>query len=141
MVEVLATVLAHPEFLYLAQRDLVGAPSRISEYELAGRLAVFLWSSIPDEELLGLARRGKLREAKTLAAQVDRMLADPRARRFSRHFVSQWLGLDGLESVDHIRDDALKTAMRDEPVAFFGEVLKHNRSCLLYTSPSPRDRG
>lgn len=132
MVEVLATVLTHPEFLYLAQRDVAEAPARISQYELAGRLAVFFWSSIPDEELLELARRGKLREPKTLAAQVDRMLADPRARRFSRHFVGQWLGLDGLESVDHIRDDALKTAMRDEPVAFFEEVLKHNRSVMEF---------
>ena len=95
MVEVLATVLAHPEFLYLAQRDAgmpKAAPSSISEFELAGRLAVFLWSSIPDEPLLDLARRGKLREPKVLAAQVDRMLADPRAKRFTRHFVANGSG-------------------------------------------------
>ena len=133
MVEVLATVLAHPEFLYLAQRDAgtpKAAPSSISEFELAGRLAVFLWSSIPDEPLLDLARRGKLREPKVLAAQVDRMLADPRAKRFTRHFVRQWLGLDGLNSVDHIRDDQLRTAMAEEPVAFFEQVLQANGSVM-----------
>ena len=133
MVEVLATVLAHPEFLYLAQRDAgtpKAAPSSISEFELAGRLAVFLWSSIPDEPLLDLARRGKLREPKVLAAQVDRMLADPRAKRFTRHFVRQWLGLDGLNSVDHIRDDQLRTAMEEEPVAFFEQVLQANGSVM-----------
>ena len=131
MVEVLATVLAHPEFLYLAQHDTgvpKAAPSGINEFELAGRLAVFLWSSIPDELLLDLARRGKLREPKVLAVQVDRMLADPRAKRFTRHFVSQWLGLDGLNSVDHIRDDQLKNAMADEPVAFFENMLQANGS-------------
>ena len=129
MVEVLATVLAHPEFLYLAQHDAgvpKAGPSGINEFELAGRLAVFLWSSIPDESLLDLARLGKLREPKVLAAQVDHMLADPRAKRFTRHFVSQWLGLDGLNSVDHIRDDQLRAAMAEEPVAFFEQVLQAN---------------
>ena len=133
MVEVLATVLAHPEFLYLAQRD-AGAPKAtpagISEFELAGRLAVFLRSSIPDEPLLDLARRGKLREPKVLAAQVDRMLAEPRAKRFTRHFVRQWLGLVGLNSVDHIRDDQLRTAMAEEPIAFFEHVLQANGSVM-----------
>ncbi|MBT3914055.1 MAG: DUF1592 domain-containing protein, partial [Verrucomicrobia bacterium] len=133
MVEVLATVLAHPEFLYLAQRDAgapKAAPTGISEFELAGRLAVFLWSSIPDEPLLDLAQRGKLREPKMLAAQVDRMLADPRAKRFTRHFIRQWLGLDGLNSVDHIRDDQLRTAMAEEPIAFFEHVLQDNGSIM-----------
>jgi mono/diheme cytochrome c family protein len=133
MVEVLATVLAHPEFLYLAQRDAEEseeAPSRISQFELADRLAVFLWSSIPDETVLDLAQRGKLREPKVLSAQVERMLADPRAKRFTRHFVRQWLGLDGLNSVDHIRDDQLKAAMEEEPVAFFEHVLNANGSIM-----------
>ena len=60
------------------------------------------------------------------------MLADARAQRFTRHFVRQWLGLDGLESVGHIRDAQLKTAMEEEPVAFFEEVLKHNRSVMEF---------
>ena len=127
MVEVLATVLAHPEFLYLAQHDAgvpKAEPSGINEFELAGRLAVFLWSSIPDESLLDLARLGKLREPKVLAAQVDHMLADPRAKRFTRHFVSQWLGLDGLNSVDHIRDDQLRTAMARSPLHFLSRCCR-----------------
>ena len=132
MIEVLATVLAHPEFLYVAQRNADEASAQFSELELARRLAVFLWSSIPDGELVDLARQGKLRQPRVLAAQVDRMLADARAQRFTRHFVRQWLGLDGLESVGHIRDAQLKTAMEEEPVAFFEEVLKHNRSVMEF---------
>ena len=65
-----------------------------------------------------------------LAAQVDRMLADPRAKRFTRHFIRQWLGLDGLNSVDHIRDDQLRTAMEEEPIAFFEHVLQANVSVM-----------
>ena len=76
MVEVLATVLAHPEFLYLSQGESSSTRQEISHYELANRLAVFLWSSIPDAELLGLAKAGSLRDPSILAAQVERMLAD-----------------------------------------------------------------
>ena len=96
MVEVLATALATPEFLYLTQRvttDETQSSTKISELELASRLSVFLWSSIPDDELLQLAEQGRLREPDVLAAQVKRLLADPRSRRFSQHFVEQWLGL------------------------------------------------
>ena len=130
MVEVLATVLAHPEFLYLSRGESVKERLEVSHYELANRLAVFLWSSIPDAELLGLAQAGSLREPSILAAQVERMLADPRAHRFSHHFVRQWLGLDGLQSVDHITDEGLKTAMEEEPMAFFQEVLSRNGSVM-----------
>ncbi len=133
MVEVLATALATPEFLYVTQRAGTRdseSDGVISDLELASRLALFLWSSIPDEELLQLAEQGKLHEHRTLVAQVDRMLADSRARRFSRHFVQQWLGLDGLDSVAHVKDPDLKKAMQREPVAFFEEVLKHNHSVM-----------
>ncbi|MCA9165284.1 MAG: DUF1592 domain-containing protein, partial [Planctomycetales bacterium] len=133
MIEVLATALATPEFLYVTQRtpdDAAESSTTINDLELASRLAIFLWSSIPDDELLKAAEAGKLREPTVLSAQVERMLADPRSRRFSQHFVQQWLGLDGLESVAHITDSTLKDAMRDEPVAFFAEVLRHNRSVM-----------
>ena len=158
MVEVLATALATPEFLYLTQRandDPKGegeAPaepptagrqgsagaspsripsSRISELEFASRLSLFLWSSIPDDELLKLAEQGKLREPEVLAAQIKRLLADPRSRRFSQNFVEQWLGLERMNSVTHINaDDPLRGAMLEEPVAFFEEVLKNNRSVM-----------
>lgn len=133
MLEVLATVLATPEFLYLTQRSSTPnaqITATIDEYELASRLSFFLWSSIPDPELLQLARNGKLKDPSVLHAQVDRMLADPRARRFAQHFVEQWLGLDGMEAVTHVKDEALREAMRQEPIAFFEEVLRSNGSVL-----------
>ena len=129
MVEVLATALATPEFLYLTQRETKSA-AKISELELASRLAVFLWSSIPDDALLELAEHGKLRESEVLAAQVKRMVADPRSRRFSQHFVEQWLGLERMNSVTHVTDSALREAMEEEPKAFFEEVLSHNHSIM-----------
>lgn len=155
MVEVLATALATPEFLYLTQRVEASeprgflaslrsflhlnpgpkahetkSPARISELEFASRLSVFLWSSIPDGELLKLAEQGKLRKPDVLATQLKRMLADPRSQRFPRHFVEQWLGLDRMNSVTHVTDSALREAMQEEPVAFFDEVLRHNRSIM-----------
>ena len=133
MVEVLATALATPEFLYLTQRataDETQPSSRISEVEFASRLSMFLWSSIPDDDLLKLAEQGKLREPDVLTAQVNRMLEDPRSRRFSQNFVEQWLGLDRMSSVTHVNDNALRESMLEEPVAFFEEVLKNNRSVL-----------
>ncbi len=151
MVEVLATALATPEFLYLTQRvttddkstvassrthessdrSLTTSATRpISELELASRLAVFLWSSIPDDELLKLAEQGKLREPAVLTAQVQRMLADPRSRRFSQNFVEQWLGLDRMSSVTHVTDNSLREAMLEEPIAYFDEILKHNHSIM-----------
>ncbi|MDB5390153.1 MAG: signal peptide protein [Planctomycetaceae bacterium] len=139
MLEVLATALAAPEFLYLTQRssaenagnDKTGKPETISDLELASRLSFFLWSSLPDQELLELARKGTLKNPAVLNSQVDRMLADPRAERFGQHFAEQWLGLDGMGSVTHInKDDPLGEAMRQEPIAFFREVLYSNSSVM-----------
>ncbi|MCH7987536.1 MAG: DUF1592 domain-containing protein [Planctomycetes bacterium] len=133
MLEVLATVLAAPEFLYLTQTisaSQLKSPKTISDRELASRLSFFLWSSIPDEELLKLARQGKLKNPKVLNAQVARMLADTRSKRFSHNFVQQWLGLDGLNSVTHVNDTSLKESMQEEPVAFFNEVLRRNSSVM-----------
>ncbi|MEE2990460.1 MAG: DUF1592 domain-containing protein [Planctomycetota bacterium] len=133
MQEVLATVLAAPEFLYLTQTvpaKNARGPQTISDLELASRLSFFLWSSIPDEQLLDLARQEKLGEPGVLAAQVTRMLADPRSRRFSENFVQQWLGTDGLENVVHVTDSSLMEAMQEEPVAFFEDVLNRNSSVL-----------
>lgn len=151
MVEVLATALATPEFLYLTQRattnvaidaesnrthqssgeGLTTSSTRpISEFEFASRLSLFLWSSIPDDELLNLAEQGKLREPEILKSQVHRMLADPRSERFATHFVEQWLGLDRMDSVNHVADGSLKEAMLKEPVAFFEDVLKNNCSIM-----------
>ncbi|HIA61636.1 MAG TPA: DUF1592 domain-containing protein [Planctomycetaceae bacterium] len=133
MLEVLATALATPEFLYLTQpatTDSTKGPTELSDLEFASRLSIFLWSSIPDDELLQLAEQGRLREPNVLAAQIKRLLSDPRASRFSGNFVHQWLGLDGLDSVTHITEDSLRAAMQQEPIAFFDEVLEHNHSAM-----------
>jgi hypothetical protein len=138
MLEVLATVLATPEFLYLTQKssaedagnEKTGKPVTISDNELANRLSFFLWSSLPDQELLELARKGTLKDPAVANSQVDRMLADPRSQRFSQHFAEQWLGLDGMANVTHVKDDALRAAMREEPIAFFEHALRHNKSVM-----------
>jgi hypothetical protein len=137
MLEVLATALATPEFLYVTQyassqasSDASEGRDKISDVELASRLSFFLWSSIPDDELLQLARRGGLTNPETLTAQVTRMLADPRSNRFSESFVQQWLGLDGLNSVTHVTDSSLLEAMKKEPIAFFEDMLDRNTSVM-----------
>ena len=140
MLEVLATILATPEFLYLTQElpaTDAKTPSAISDLELASRLSFFLWSSIPDDELLQLAQQGKLNEPTVLSAQVKRMLADDRSQRFSQNFVQQWLGMDGLNSVQvdnkffkNAYDSSLKAAMEEEPIALFNEVLTQNESVM-----------
>jgi mono/diheme cytochrome c family protein len=140
MREVLSTVLAAPDFLYLTQRSpgkTAPHPQAISDVELASRLSFFLWCSIPDQELLALAQQQKLSDPRVLTEQTRRLLADPRSRRFVDHFVEQWLGLEALDhvTVDESRfkgayDSALKAAMRAEPIACFNEVLRQNRSVM-----------
>jgi len=130
LLEVLVGVLASPNFLYLARS------AESAQFELATRLSMFLWSSIPDEELLSLARTGKLNRSGELRSQVARMLSDPKAHRFSRHFVRQWLGLDLLdylkvdEKVYRNFSDELKKAMQQEPIALFEEILGNNASIM-----------
>ncbi len=133
MLEVLATALVTPEFLYLTHRvkdHNTKGPQKLTDLEFASRLAMFLWSSIPDDELLNLAEQGNLREPDVLSTQIQRMLADPRSSRFSQNFVHQWLGLDGMDSITHVTDDSLRAAMQQEPIAFFHEVLKNNDSAM-----------
>ncbi|MDB4681022.1 DUF1592 domain-containing protein [bacterium] len=139
MVEVLASVLSSPKFLYLVQAGGVEDKKesrRISGFELASRLSFFLWSSIPDDQLLNLAARGKLLDPLVLQAQTRRLLADPKADRFARYFTRQWLGMELLDflkidsKVYGRFDPLLMEAMREEPVAFFGEVLKRNRTVM-----------
>ncbi|MEZ6135815.1 MAG: DUF1592 domain-containing protein [Pirellulaceae bacterium] len=134
--EVLATVLSSSQFLYVADSAPAGsAPVHSESVSLATRLALFLWSSLPDAELRDLASRGELADPNVLAQQVDRMLADPRSDRFSKHFVHQWLNLELLEFVNFQRlenrfDPLLKEAMLEEPVALFQAMLQTNASVL-----------
>ncbi len=138
MVEVLATVLSSPKFLYLVPpgRHQEKTADRLAAWELATRLSMFLWCSTPDEELLGLAAKGELAKREILAGQVKRMLADSRSRRFSRHFVRQWLGMQLLDYLNVDKkayrqfDASLKEAMQEEPIAFFHDVLHRNTSVL-----------
>ena len=133
MVEVLATALATPEFLYLTQRSSTPDPLKnetINDRELASRLSFFLWSSVPDDELVKVARSGTLKNPNILKAQIERMLVDPRSGRFSQNFVEQWLGLEGLDGGANIKDEALRDAMKQEPVAFFREVLRGKGSIM-----------
>ncbi len=134
MVEVLATVLSSPHFLYVVET----APTEsLSAYQLATRLSLFLWSSVPDEPLLELAGSGQLLDADVLAQQVTRMLADPRSQRLSEHFVHQWLDMQLLDflSVDRKASGLslpLKEAMQGEPVALFEEMLRGDESVLNF---------
>ena len=137
MIEVLATVLSSPRFLYLVQVDPNSTPvSNLRDEELATRLSMFLWCSTPDDELQQQAAAGRLSDREVLVRQVKRMLADPRTERFSMHFVRQWLGMQLLDYLDVDRkvytqfDRQLKEAMQQEPVAFFHEVLQNNRSVI-----------
>ncbi|MCH2203686.1 MAG: DUF1592 domain-containing protein [Fuerstiella sp.] len=140
MIEVLATVLSSPQFIYLVrssqpnETDDSSSNDRLFDSELATRLSMFLWCSMPDSELLNLAAQGQLSEHDVLTSQVRRMLADARSWRFSKHFVRQWLGMQLLEFLNVDRntypnfDSALKEAMQEEPIAFFHEVLQKNNS-------------
>jgi len=143
----LERLLVSPDFLFRIETDpdrvAAGATYRISDVELASRLSFFLWSSIPDDELLDLAIRRKLREATILDRQVRRMLADPRARSaLVDNFFGQWLQVRNvwLLTPDANRkfpwfDDNLRTAFVRETELFLGNQLREDRSIVeLLTS-------
>ncbi len=143
MIEVLATVLASPHFLYVVacaptQSAESTIDARVSDTELATRLSLFLWCSTPDKQLLESAQEGRLRNPEELRSQVQRLLTDPKSNRFCEHFVRQWLGLQLLDFL-HVDpkhyphfDTALRDAMRQEPVAFFHELLQSNLSAVEF---------
>jgi hypothetical protein len=137
MVEVLASVISSPKYLYLVRDGKEGkGASRLSDFELATRLSFFLWSSQPDEELMGLAKQGKLSDAKVLQEQTKRLLSDPKSQRFARHFTRQWLGMEELDFLKFDSnaygnvDPLLVESMKQEPVALFAEMLRHNRPVM-----------
>jgi hypothetical protein len=125
------TALCSPHFLFLVERGPV-----LDEHAIASRLSYFLWSSLPDAELLALAAKGELTRPAVLRAQVERMLKDPRAHRFTDHFAGQWLDLRNINATspdpqiygEH--DDFLFWSMPRETERFFEEVLGKDLSLL-----------
>ena len=136
----LSAVLVSPEFLFRVEQDPPGVAAntayRISDLQLASRLSFFLWSSIPDDELLDVAVANKLHEPAVLERQVKRMLADNRSRALVTNFASQWLHLRNLDSMTpDMRlfpdfDDNLRQAFRQETELFFESILRDDRSAL-----------
>ncbi|HYO84753.1 MAG TPA: DUF1592 domain-containing protein [Bryobacteraceae bacterium] len=136
----LSAILVSPEFLFRVEKDPAGLPAktpyRISDLELASRLSFFLWSSIPDDELLDTAVRGKLRDAQVLEAQVRRMLKDSRSQTLVTNFAEQWLYLRNLGSANpDMRmfpdfDDNLRRSFRRETELLFETILREDRSAL-----------
>jgi hypothetical protein len=134
----LRKILVAPEFLFRVEQDPAPAPAvyRITDVELASRLSFFLWSSIPDDELLDLATREKLHDPKVLDQQVRRMLQDARSRSLVDNFAGQWLYLRNLAAISPdprmfpMFDDNLRHAFRQETELFFESILRENRSVL-----------
>jgi mono/diheme cytochrome c family protein len=136
----LSAVLVSREFLFRVEPDPPGvAPHTaypLSDLELASRLSFFLWSSIPDDELLAVAERGELHDPSVLAKQARRMLADQRSRSLVTSFAGQWLHLRNLESITPDGrlfpdfDDNLRQAFRRETELLFEEVLRGDKSVL-----------
>ena len=134
----LQAMLDSPDFLFRVERDPPKiAPStayRISDLELASRLSFFLWSSLPDEQLLDLAEHGKLKDRAVLEQQVRRMLRDSRAKALVDNFAGQWLDLRSLRSVAPNEDtfiefdESLREAFETEMKLFFESMLHEDRS-------------
>jgi mono/diheme cytochrome c family protein len=133
-------ILSDPEFVFRAEapssRLHTGQAYRINDLELASRLAFFLWSTAPDDQLIDLASRGRLSDPKVLEAQVRRMVVDPRSREFVKNFAGQWLQLRNLPSAAPSTqlfpdfDDNLRQAFRIEAEMFFESILREDRSVL-----------
>jgi hypothetical protein len=137
MRETLAMVLVSPDFLYLVEPSF-GESRKLNDHELASRLSYYLWSSMPDDQLFELADSGQLRNPQKLAAEVDRMLDDPRSSNFVEQFSDQWLDLAGMNRVavnpeyyPTFRDE-LKPHMQRETQQFFNEVLRNDLSALAF---------
>lgn len=135
----LKAILVSPQFLFLIENgsDQPGVIP-LGQYELASRLSYFLWSTMPDEELLRLAGTNKLQDAAVLAGQVDRMLDDPRSRRFASSFMGQWLGTKdiggrvapNITAVQHYYTPEVAADLREQPVLLLQHILGQNRSVM-----------
>ncbi|MBZ5577400.1 MAG: DUF1592 domain-containing protein [Acidobacteriia bacterium] len=133
-------VLADPEFVARLEPEPLGLAAgksyRISDLALASRLSFFLWSSVPDDQLLNLAAQGKLKDPAVLESQVRRMLADPRSQSLVANFTGQWLNVRGLGASEPVVnlfpdfDDNLRAAYQREIELFFGSIAHEDRSIL-----------
>jgi hypothetical protein len=137
---VVQRALVEPQFLYRVESTpngvAPGAPYRVADLDLAARLSFFLWSSIPDDQLLQLAESKQLSKPAVLQKQVRRMLGDPRASALTRNFAAQWLGLRALAGhapvIDQFPDfdDNLRQSFREEAELLFTSLLDEDRSVL-----------
>ncbi len=124
----LTGILCSPDFLYLS-----ATPGKLNEFDLAGRLSYFLWSTMPDDTLLELAERNELGKSEVLHQQVERLLNDPRAHQFTENFVGQWLSLRNLKATIPDKktypdfDEWLMYSLPRETHAFFEEILRNDR--------------
>jgi cytochrome c5 len=133
-------LLVSPKFLFRIEQEpenvAAGEPYRISDLDLASRLSFFIWSSIPDDELLDLAEAGNLSQPEVLGAQVSRMLSDPRSTQLVKNFTEQWLGLRKLDNyfpdpkVFPDYDDNLRQALIAETYLFAESIAREDRSLL-----------
>jgi mono/diheme cytochrome c family protein len=136
----LQRILASPKFVFRVERDpeslAPGAVYRVSDLELASRLSFFLWSSIPDDELLRVARQGTLKIPAVLDHQVRRMLEDPKSEALVTNFAGQWLYLRNLKSLQPNSnefpdfDDNLRQALHRETELFFASIMREDRNVL-----------
>ncbi len=136
----LTALLVSPDFLFRIERDEPGAvpdaPRQLSAHSLASRLSYFIWSSMPDDELLRDADNGSLRKSGVLEAQVHRMLKDPKSKALVDNFAGQWLELRRLESVvpDRVKfpqfDEYLRMSMRGETETFISKLITEDRPIL-----------
>jgi cytochrome c553 len=134
----LTGILVSPDFLFRTENTPPGVIAKVSDLELASRLSFFLWSSIPDEELLHIAETGKLRDPDTLARQVRRMIADPKSRALEENFAGQWLHLRNVagwkpDTKTYPQfDEALRYAFERESDLFFSNIMHEDRSVLEF---------
>ncbi len=136
----LRAILVSPKFVFRVERDpervADGQPYRVSDSELASRLSFFLWSSLPDDELLDVAASGRLRQPAVLERQVRRMLADPKSQALVGNFAAQWLHFRNLRSTTPDKnlfpdfDDNLRQSFERELELFVGSIVEENRSVL-----------
>ena len=136
----LQRILADPEFVYRGEAEPAGLAAgksyRVSDIALASRLSFFLWSSIPDDQLIDLAAQGRLRNPAVIEQQVRRMLKDPRAEALISNFTGQWLSVRSLKTSEPVVnlfpdfDDNLRSAFEREVELFFASIVNEDRSIL-----------